>query len=229
MSRRARRLAVGIGALLALTLLGRLLLLPAMGRFLVDDEPPPRADLVVVLSTGAQYYPRLIEAARLVEAGAAPRILINGNRKTPALRRLEAQGFRPAAPWYEDSLRILELLGVARRNVIRVSAEDAYDTISEGLALGPELVHLGVRRILLVTSRFHTRRAATIWRHLYGKGLEITPVAARQDPFDPGGWWHDGRQVRWLMAEYGGWIFYGWQALTGRLPPPRELSENPGS
>ena len=142
---------------------------------------------------------------------------------------LEAQGFRHAAPWDEDSLRVLELLGVARTRVIPVSAEDAYDTISEALALAPELARLGVRRILLVTSRYHTRRAAAIWRRLYGAHLEITSVAAQDDPFDPDGWWRHGRQVRWLMAEYGGWIFFGWQALTGRLPPPQDLSENPGS
>ncbi len=229
MRRGVRRLGITAGALLVLALLGRLWLLPAMGRLLVDDQPPPRADLVVVLATGAEYYPRLIEAARLVSTGTAPRILIDGDRKTPALRRLETQGFRRAAPWDEDALRILELLGVARSKVARVSAEDAYDTISEALALGPELARLGVRRILLVTSRFHTRRAAAIWRRLYGDRLEITPVAAREDPFDPDGWWHDGRQIRWLMAEYGGWIFYGWQALTGRLHSPGDRLQNPGS
>ncbi len=215
MSRPTRRLAITAGALLALAVACRLWLLPAMGRFLIDDEPAGKADLIVVLTTGSAYYPRLIEAARLFETGAAPRILINGDRKTPALRRLEARGYRPAVPWYENHLRVLELLGVPRSDVVPVSVEDAYDTISEARALGPELERLKVRSILLVTSRFHTRRAATIWRSLYGGRLKITPVAAREDPFDPEGWWRDGRQIRWVMAEYGGWIFYGWQALRG--------------
>jgi len=186
-----------------------------MGRFLVDDRPPRHADAVVVLATGLEYYPRLIEAARLVSEGYAPRIVINGDRKTPVLRRLEAKGFEPVAPWYENHLRVLELLGVPRERVVTISAEDAYDTVSESRAVAAELPRLGIHHILLVTSRFHTRRAGTIWRDLHGDRLSVTPVAAREDPFDPEGWWHQGRQIRWVLTEYGGWLFYGWQRLIG--------------
>lgn len=197
-------------------------LLPAMGRFLVDDRPPTHADAVVVLATGLEYYPRLIEAARLVTEGYASRIIIDGNRKIPALRRLEAKGFKPVAPWYENHLRVLELLGVPRERVVTISAEDAYDTVSESRAVAAELPPLGIHHILLVTSRFHTRRAGTIWQDLHGDQLRVTPVAAREDPFDPKGWWHQGRQIRWVMAEYGGWLFYAWQRLMGKdaqVPP----------
>jgi len=33
------------------------------------------------------------------------------------------------------------------------------------------------------------------------------------DPYDPGSWWRNGRQIRWVMAEYGAWIYYWWKTL----------------
>jgi hypothetical protein len=38
-------------------------------------------------------------------------------------------------------------------------------------------------------------------------------VSAKTDPYDPGGWWKDGRQIRWLMTEYGAWIYYYWKNI----------------
>jgi len=53
----------------------------------------------VVLTTGVEYYPRLIEAARLYKDGFTDKVVINGNRKTDVLRKLEAEGFRPYCQW----------------------------------------------------------------------------------------------------------------------------------
>jgi hypothetical protein len=38
-------------------------------------------------------------------------------------------------------------------------------------------------------------------------------AAAEADPFDPDAWWREGRQIRWLMAEYGAWVFYLWKCF----------------
>lgn len=200
---------LGLGGLIAW-----LWLLPTLGTLLVRDMPPHQADAVVVLNTGVDYYPRLIEAARLVTEGHAPRIVINGNRKTPILRELEAAGFTPSQPWDTDRKRILNLLGVADERIISISAEDAYDTISEARGVAPALQAQGLRQLLIVTSRFHTRRAGHIWRQQLQGAFQITTIAARKDPFDPNGWWREGRQIKQLMAEYGGWLFYLWNGGT---------------
>ena len=49
---------------------------------------------------------------------------------------------------------------------------------------------------------------------MYRNNLDVTSVAAKTDPFDPASWWKEGRQVRWVLAEYGAWIFYYWQKIT---------------
>lgn len=187
-------------------------ILSRIGGFLIVDEQPVKSDAAVVLNTGVEYYPRLIEAAQLYRKKFTEKVVINGNRKTDVLRELERRGFRGCCRWDEDRKRILELLGVPRMDVISVSAEDAYDTASEAKAVGYRLVSAGIKKIIIATSKSHTRRAQFIWNRLYGDRLEICAVSAKSDPYDPKGWWKDGRQIRWVLAEYGAWIYYWWKS-----------------
>lgn len=185
-----------------------------MGEFLIHDDLPTKSEAAVILNTGVEYYPRLVEAASIYKKGLVKKIVINGNRKTDSLRELEAMGFKSCCPWYEDRMRILEMLGVPVYDVIPVSAEDAYDTVSEAEAVGREIVEKGYKKIILITSKYHTRRAVHIWKEMYKNNLDVASVSAKTDPFDPSSWWRDGRQVRWVLAEYGAWIFYYWQKIT---------------
>jgi uncharacterized SAM-binding protein YcdF (DUF218 family) len=182
-----------------------------IGGWLVLDEKPVKSDAIVVLNTGVEYYPRLIEAAELFNRGLAEKIVINGNRKTDELRELEHKGFVACCLWYEDSLRILSLYGVPRDEVICISAEDAYDTVSEAELVGEAIRKEGFSRIILTTSKSHTRRANFIWKKMYGDRLSICTVTAKADPYEPDGWWRDGRQIRWVLSEYGAWIYYVWK------------------
>ena len=183
------------------------------GQWVVVSDTPLRSDAIVVLHTGVELYPRLIQAAELYNAGYADKVVINGNRKTDVLRELEKKGFRGCCPWYEDSIRILGLLGVPRDKIIPISAEDAYDTVSEAEIVGKEIVEAGFARIILATSKYHTRRARFIWQEMYEGQLEVRAVAAKSDLYDPDNWWHEGKQIRWVLAEYGAWFYYYWKSL----------------
>lgn len=217
---RVRGLVLGVAVLLiaALFYLSFGAILAAVGGFLVLEDKPEPSEAVVVLSTGAEYYPRLIEAARLFREGLAQKIVINGDRKTDVLRGLEKQGFKPCCMWYEDSLRILSLLGVPRDRVLTVGVEDAYDTVTEAEAVGKELIKAGVTRITITTSKYHTRRARYIWERRFSNHFSIRTVAARDDPYSTTGWWREGRQIRWVMAEYGAWIYYFWTRMRNLEP-----------
>ena len=210
-ARRRAIIAVGIGLVLLLLYLSFGFFLSALGGFLVKTDEPTHSEAIVVLSTGVEYYPRLIEAASLFREGYAGKVVINGNRKTAVLRDLEKQGFTPCCPWYENSLRILSLLGVPRDKVMAISAEDAYDTVSESQAVGRELIRAGIKRIILTTSKSHTRRAGFIWKHNFPDQFSILTVAARTDSYSPTEWWKEGRQIRWVLAEYGAWIYFYWK------------------
>jgi uncharacterized SAM-binding protein YcdF (DUF218 family) len=196
-------------------------ILTVAGRWLVVSDAPSRSDAIVVLNTGVEIYPRLIQAAELYNAGYADKIIINGNRKTDVLRDLEKQGFQGCCEWYENSTRILVLLGVLRENIIPVSAEDAYDTVSEAEIVGKAITEAGIARVILATSKSHTRRARFIWKKMYGNQLVVSTVAAASDIYNPHSWWREGKQIRWVLGEYGAWIYYFWKVLivkTGFQP-----------
>lgn len=186
-------------------------LLRKVGSLIVVDENPPYCDAVVVLLTGVDYYPRLMQAADLYRRQLVGKVVINGNRKTDILRRLEAMGFNQCCPWYTESVRILTMLGVPEKDLIPISAEDAYDTVSEAQAVGGELIRRNFSKVIVTTSKFHTRRAKFIWQNMYENQLTVHVSPAAADPYDPQKWWKEGRQIRWVMAEYGAWIYYWWK------------------
>jgi len=188
-----------------------------IGEFIVLDDPPIKSDAVVVLNTGVELYPRLIQAAAIYREGFADKVVINGNRKTETLRRLERKGFRDCCPWYADSVRILVLLGVPGERVIRVSAEDAYDTVTEAESVGKQIIRAGIQSVIITTSKYHTRRAGYIWKSMFQDRLKIRTVAARSDPYSASEWWKSGRQARWVLAEYGAWLYYFWKCFKERI------------
>lgn len=181
-----------------------------LGHSLVVDESAT-AEVAVVLSTGVDYLPRLLQAAKLYREKRVKRILINGNRKTEIIRRIEAEGFVPSCKWYTDSLRILEMYGVPPAQVWAVDAQDVFDTVSEAQTLKPFLDKHNVNTLIITTSKFHTRRARYVWQKVMGKEQGIYSSAAADDPFDPNTWWQHGRQVKQVMGEYGGMAYYLWK------------------
>ncbi len=191
-------------------------IMTTLGQWLVLDEEPVKSDVVVVLNTGAGWYPRVMEAAALYRKGFAEKVVVNGNRKTQIQRKLEGMGLERCCPWSEHGLRVLALLGVPRDAVITVSAEDAYDTVSEAKAVGQTLIDSGVSSVIVTTSKYHTRRSHHIWQYAFPGQFTVCTVAASNDPYSPQSWWKEGRQIRWVMAEYGAWIYYFWKRL-GRI------------
>jgi uncharacterized SAM-binding protein YcdF (DUF218 family) len=104
-------------------------------------------------------------------------------------------------------------LGIARNHVVAISAEDAYDTISEASIVGEILINNGMTDVIITTSKFHSRRARHIWSKMYLEELIIHVAPAPSDPFDPEAWWKSGRQIRWVLSEYGAWFYYYWMKI----------------
>jgi len=189
-------------------------ILSGVGSLLVvHDIPPPKAEAAVVLNTGVDIYPRLMEAADLYKQLQVEKVVINGNRKTDILRGLENSGYDPPCKWYAEEIGVLVHLGVAKDHIIAISAEDAYDTISEAKIVGETLINNGMTNLIITTSKFHSRRARHIWSKMYKDRLIIHVAPARNDSFNPEAWWKNGRQIRWVLSEYGAWIYYYWMKI----------------
>lgn len=158
------------------------------GNFLVKTDPLEAADIIVALA-GDGSGRRLLRAAELVEQGYAPRVLIPGPRTAYGAR--ESDLALEFARREGLDMEILEGFPV-----------DVTSTLEELAFVDRELQRRGVKKALVVTSNFHTRRARNIYRKHTSGAIEYIFVAAGSPRFDPDSWWktRDGKEV--LVIEY---------------------------
>lgn len=159
--------------------------LNVLGRFLVCSDPPQSADLVLVLA-GDFFGARVLKGGDLVRAGYAPLGLISG---TPYQGRLEG----------ELAIEFLAQQGYPAR-LFQSYGHNAKSTIEEAIALRPELARRGVKRVLLVTTAYHTRRAAIVFR-LFCPGIRFIAIPA-PDLYRPDGWWDDSTSRKLFFSEW---------------------------
>jgi uncharacterized SAM-binding protein YcdF (DUF218 family) len=167
----------------------------ALGGYLVRAEEPAPADIAVV-PAGDGFGNRILKAADLVRRGFTPRVLVSGpdgmydsNEADLAIAYVVHRGNPPA--WF-----------------IRFPIK-AYSTREEARLIVPELRRLGVRRVLLVTSDYHTRRAGAIYRAAAPE-IEFRVVAAPDRFFRSGEWWRTREGQKRFVLEWmktiAGWF-----------------------
>jgi uncharacterized SAM-binding protein YcdF (DUF218 family) len=190
---------MGAGLLAAAGLfVARERLLAGAGRLLIDAAAPAPADAIVVLA--GSVPDRILEAAALYHEARAPRVVLSREPDSAAFRQMRALGVRVPSR-QEISRTAAEQLGIPPAAIAEVGGE-AGSTLTEARVLLTYVRARGYRRILLVTSKTHTRRAALIHRDLAGGLVEILPCPSRYDDFDPARWWRHRAWRRRVVIEY---------------------------
>ena len=200
-----------------LSVLASFLFVLVAGHWVVRSDELTISDASVILYSGVEVFPRIVESAKLYEQKKVSKVVLNGNRKLDLLKKLEKQGFKRPGSWEREYVALLIFLGVDPDDIIVLEFPDVYDTVSEARAVGDHLVKSGIKKVIITTSKYHTARAGHIWERMHGNNLVISVAPATEDPFDPSAWWKSGRQTKWLMAEYGAWIFYLWNGFINDL------------
>ena len=106
-----------------------------------------------------QQADRLVHAAALYKAGKAPLVVLSGGSQPDA---------RPEAQLMKE---ILAVMGVPGRNILLERA--SRNTYDNALYSAVVLNGKGVRKILLVTSAYHMRRAVALFE---AQGFEVLPT-----------------------------------------------------
>ncbi|HEX7281703.1 MAG TPA: YdcF family protein [Vicinamibacterales bacterium] len=195
------------GALIAAPLILILaLLLPRAGAWLVVADRLEKSDAIVVL--GGTMYERPLEAIDLLNDGWAPRIYL----------------FREIADWGE-----VELLkrGVPYTRSVDVQIDamvrlgvprDAIHVLDQANSTAEESTHVlrlvtreKYSRVIVVTSKQHTRRARLVMRRrLDGTGVELIVRPSRYDLSPVDRWWSNRSTLRFTLFEaqrlLGYWI-----------------------
>jgi uncharacterized SAM-binding protein YcdF (DUF218 family) len=189
-----RRVLPIAAAILAVVLLIRWqAALSLLGSCLIDSEAPRPADLILVLG-GDFWGPRVVKGAELSTLGYSRTVLISG----PPYR---------GRPEGELAVDFLVKQGFSRE-MFAVFGHTAGSTVGEALALRGELARRGVKRVILVTSSYHSRRAAIVFR-LFCPGIRFVSVPAPDPHFYAESWWKS-RASR-------GVFFSEWTKIFGTL------------
>ncbi|MEO8052545.1 MAG: YdcF family protein, partial [Acidobacteriota bacterium] len=174
-------------ALAVLSVVFQARILGALGARLVQAGPPQKADAALVLA-GDGWGFRILTAAQLERDGFVPKVLVSGPDGAYGLHECDlAIPFAMKRGYPESYFVHLE--------------HSARSTQTEAEAVLPVIRSMGVKRLIVVTSNFHTRRAGAIFRKL-APDLTIMMVAAPDKNFTADGWWHSREGQKTFLMEW---------------------------
>lgn len=175
-------------------------ILQSFSNFLMKQDTAEKADLMVVLSGSA--FDRGNEGARLYKEGYAKQIICPGGN-------LEEVFLVLGDTLYESDL--------CRKNVIRNGVADSlvtalhYGTSTREEAdtiLGYCKLHQ-IKKIIVVTSLFHTRRAGKVYKERFAKeGITVLMRGAHASNYDEDHWWQSEYGLIALNNEYMKSLYY---------------------
>jgi hypothetical protein len=149
-----------------------------VGRWLVREDPPAHAEIIVVLSGGLPF--RAEGAAKYFASGYASGISYTGED--------------------EYSRQVLIHMHVPENDVL-ILPGTIVDTQQEVEEIVRELHRENKASVIIVTSPQHTRRVKALWNKLADKNLTAIVRAAPDDPYDADHWWRNTRDALSVVRE----------------------------
>jgi len=190
-----RRTALGaLGLVVALLVLA----LAHAGSALVVSKPVPQPEAIVSLAS--HEWERLPAAAQLAARFPRAAVVLTVPREVTKYNCHDCG----------NRVHRLELAGVAKERVRLVPLEEG-GTYGEALAVRRFLEMAGMRRVLVVTSPYHTRRSlatfATVMTPV-GVQVGIEPAAASSHA-NPSWWWALPDDRAYVPYEWAAIVYYG--------------------
>jgi uncharacterized SAM-binding protein YcdF (DUF218 family) len=162
-------------------------ILGGLGSYLVQAGPPEKADAALVLA-GDNSGNRILTAAELMRQGYVRKVVVSGPGGNYGLHECDLAIPFAVKKGYPESY-------------FEHAEHFAHSTVEEARAVVPQLRRDGYRRILLVTSDYHTRRAAKVFRDA-APDLTFFVVAAPDPYFSASGWWHNREGQKTFLTEW---------------------------
>jgi len=197
-----RSVLIGLGAAILVVILTSPLYGPSLlslaGVFLVHQDQPSKADGIVVL--GADVPIRAMAAADLFKQGMATTVLVSPGNLSEEWKRAVSDLGLDLPDDAEMNRRVLIRLGVPAAAIQRIGEADG--TIGEAKEVLSLARRTGIRSILVVTSKYHTRRTGQIFRWVMGDTVSVKVIGSSYDSFNPSRWWQNRSDIRSVMFEY---------------------------
>jgi len=169
-----------------------------LGSFLATENPLQKADAIVILA--GSHLGRQIEGADLYLAGYAPRIVLSRELPDPAEPVLAKRGIQ--IPEQVERIREIYMeLGIPSEAIV-MPPRLHTSTAAEAVTMREMSRAQGWRRLIVVSSKYHLRRAGFAFRReLRGTGVQVLMRGTRYDPSDPERWWRHRADLREVVPE----------------------------
>jgi glycosyltransferase involved in cell wall biosynthesis/uncharacterized SAM-binding protein YcdF (DUF218 family) len=161
-------------------------ILQAAGTFLAVEDPLMSADAIIAISGNGPE--RVATAVQLWRAGYAPWLLLSGG---PGEFSGSARQLR----------RYATDLGVGTESII--IDDTALSTVGNARGSAAAMQARGLHSAILVTSPYHMRRSAVIFRRYFGPvGMSVRAYPAQDSFFQTAGWWRRPQDRQLVIREY---------------------------
>lgn len=184
------------------------------GEWLVRRDPLEKAAAILV--PGGTRLERPLEAGDVYRQGWAPLVVMTDEVHEPAERWADARGLHFPTK-IELARDILVKLGVPREAILLLPGEND-STADEGRSLRALAAQRRWRRVIVITSKLHTRRAGSaLRRELTGLDIDVRMHTSRYDESDPEHWWTDRGTARFVLLEYEKFLAYRLNLYSGEF------------
>jgi uncharacterized SAM-binding protein YcdF (DUF218 family) len=183
-----------------------------LGRWLVVQDPLSPAHAIVVLS--GSLPDRATEAARLYAQSVAAQVWVS-QPVGPAVELEKMHIPYVGEAFYNQ--RVLMAMGVPP-DAIRVFEDPIANTEEEVDEIARDCRRDGAHKVIIVTSKPHTRRVRIIWRRRIGDDPQLIVRYTNDDSFDPAHWWRRTPDVLDVIRESLG-IVNAWIGFPVRPEP----------
>jgi uncharacterized SAM-binding protein YcdF (DUF218 family) len=187
-------------------------ILTAFGEYLIYQEPTPRqADVIVILANWEDTIIRVKAGADLYKEEVAKMVFVPRMEQMAGLEEAKKLGIN--IPENRDLVvATLQGLGVPL-SAIETSPQEVTNTWDEALEVRNFIEQKQYKSVVLVTSKYHSRRAYLIFKDaLKGKATVIS-VPSPYDSSDPESWWKRDEDAKRVVLEYSKLLVYYWRKV----------------
>jgi uncharacterized SAM-binding protein YcdF (DUF218 family) len=168
--------------------------LNGLARFLVVSDRLEKADVILVLA-GDTNGERVAQGVALYKQGYAKNLLMSGGSLAWNLTYADWMKKQAVASGVPASAVLLQ--GRSRSTI-----EDAQFSL-------PIVRENNFKTVIVVTSPYHTRRSAAVFKKIYGpQGIKVLIYPVQQSNFEPHDWWRRHEDTAFVVWEYVARVMY---------------------
>lgn len=183
----------------------RIPLLTTLGRYLIVEHKPEKADLIVCLA--GKNIERSLAVVEAYRKGLAPYVFMAKKSKPDGFDYLTKKA-RNYPTDFDLFTVITEGFEIPEKAILS-PAERVSNTLDEARLVHKFVLDRGFKSIIVITSLTHSRRAWLTFKKVFkDDDIKIISLPSHYQLFNPKDWWTKRKYTKDLIFEYQKLIYY---------------------